>query len=58
MRHMPKVETVWVPSGGFWSGVGEPIIALAAPAVLNAIFAAAEKWIQDPALKNHSLKKT
>ncbi|MFM2399243.1 MAG: hypothetical protein RL341_1400, partial [Pseudomonadota bacterium] len=31
---MPKVETVIVASGGFWGGVGEPTIAVAAPAVL------------------------
>jgi isoquinoline 1-oxidoreductase beta subunit len=40
MRHMPKVETILVASGGFWGGVGEPTIAVAAPAVLNAIYAA------------------
>lgn len=40
MADMPKVETVLVPSGGFWGGVGEPTIAVAAPAVLNAVFAA------------------
>ena len=57
MRHMPKVETILVPSGGFWGGVGEPTIAVAAPAVLNAIFAATGKRIRDLPLKNHSLKK-
>ena len=57
MRHMPKVETVLVPSGGFWGGVGEPTIAVAAPAVLNAIFAATGKRIRDLPLKNHSLKR-
>ena len=56
MRHMPKVETVLVPSGGFWGGVGEPTIAVAAPAVLNAIFAATGKRIRDLPLKHHSLK--
>ena len=40
MADMPKVETIVMPSGGFWGGVGEPTIAVAAPAVLNAIFAA------------------
>ena len=39
MDEMPEVETSLVPSGGFWGGVGEPTIAVAAPAVLNAIFA-------------------
>ena len=56
MRHMPRVETVLVPSGGFWGGVGEPTIAVAAPAVLNAVFAATGKRIRDLPLKNHSLK--
>ena len=56
MRHMPKVETLVMPSGGFWGGVGEPTIAVAAPAVLNAIFAATGKRIRDLPLKHHSLK--
>ena len=57
MQHMPAVETVIVPSGGFWGGVGEPTIAVAAPAVLNAIFAATGKRVRELPLKNHSLKK-
>ena len=36
MDEMPKVETVLVPTHDFWGGVGEPTIAVAAPAVLNA----------------------
>ncbi|MEM7218055.1 MAG: molybdopterin cofactor-binding domain-containing protein [Pseudomonadota bacterium] len=47
MAQMPKVETLIMPSGGFWGGVGEPTIAVAAPAVLNAIFAATGKRIRE-----------
>ncbi len=57
LADMPKVETLVMPSGGFWGGVGEPTIAVAAPAVLNAIFAATGKRVRDMPLKNHSLKR-
>jgi isoquinoline 1-oxidoreductase subunit beta len=57
LREMPKVETIVMPSGGFWGGVGEPTIAVAAPAVLNAIFAAAGKRIRDLPIAQQSLKR-
>jgi isoquinoline 1-oxidoreductase beta subunit len=57
MNQMPAVETIVMPSGGFWGGVGEPTIAVAAPAVLNAVFAATGERIRDLPLKKHSLKK-
>jgi isoquinoline 1-oxidoreductase subunit beta len=53
---MPEVEAIVMPSGGFWGGVGEPTIAVAAPSVLNAIFAATGKRIRTFPLKHHDLK--
>lgn len=55
MAQMPEVETIMLPSGGFWGGVGEPTIAVAAPAVLNALFAATGKRYRTMPLKNHEL---
>jgi len=55
LKDMPKVEVIVMPSGGFWGGIGEPTIAVAAPAVLNAIFAATGKRIRSIPLKNVTL---
>jgi isoquinoline 1-oxidoreductase beta subunit len=52
---MPKVETVIVPTYDFWGGVGEPTICVAAPAVLNAIFAATGKPVRSLPLKTQGL---
>jgi isoquinoline 1-oxidoreductase beta subunit len=55
LKEMPKVESILLPSGGFWGGVGEPTICVAAPAVLNAFFAATGKRIRTVPLKNHDI---
>ena len=54
---MPQVETVLVPTHDFWGGVGEPTIAVAAPAVLNAIAKATGKRVRNLPLMNQDLKK-
>jgi isoquinoline 1-oxidoreductase beta subunit len=56
MAEMPKVEVIVMPSGGFWGGIGEPTIAVAAPAVLNAIFAATGKRIRQFPIKHTDLR--
>jgi isoquinoline 1-oxidoreductase subunit beta len=56
IAQMPKVEPIIMPSGGFWGGVGEPTICVAAPAVLNALFRATGKRIRTFPLKNHGFQ--
>ena len=55
IAEMPPVETIVMPSGGFWGGVGEPTICVAAPAVLNAFFSATGKRVRVAPLKNASI---
>jgi isoquinoline 1-oxidoreductase beta subunit len=56
IAEMPKVESIIMPSGGFWGGVGEPTIFVAAPAVLNAIFAATGKRYRTFPLSQHNIR--
>jgi isoquinoline 1-oxidoreductase beta subunit len=56
IAQMPKVEAIIMPSGGFWGGVGEPTICVAAPAVLNAFFAATGRRIRSFPLKKHDIQ--
>ena len=56
IAQMPKVECIVMPSGGFWGGVGEPTICVAAPAVLNAMYRATGKRLRTVPLKNDGIE--
>jgi isoquinoline 1-oxidoreductase beta subunit len=56
IAQMPWVESIIMPSGGFWGGVGEPTICVASPAVLNAFFNATGQRIRSFPLKNHNIR--
>lgn len=56
IRHMPKVEAVLAPTGGFWGGMGETPLAPLAPALCNAIFSATGKRVRSLPLKNHGYR--
>jgi isoquinoline 1-oxidoreductase beta subunit len=56
IAEMPIVETVLVPTGGFWGGHGEPAILPLAAAVCNAVYRATGKRIRSLPLKQHDLR--
>jgi isoquinoline 1-oxidoreductase beta subunit len=55
LAEMPKVEIVIVPTYDFWGGLGEPAICVAAPAVMNTIYATTGKPLRNLPLKNVKL---
>src|SRR3989441_1756084 len=55
IAQMPKVESIVMPSGGFWGGGGEATICVGAPAGLNAVFPATRKRVRTGPLKNHGI---
>ena len=57
MADMPQIDTIIMSSHDVWGGVGEPPIAIVAPALCNAVFAATGKRIRSLPLKNHDLRR-
>ncbi|HEY2630640.1 MAG TPA: molybdopterin cofactor-binding domain-containing protein, partial [Usitatibacter sp.] len=53
----PKVEVVFVPTGGFWGGHGEPGALNVVPAVLNAVFAATGKRVRTLPIPDGDVRK-
>ena len=52
----PTIETLILPGHGDFNGVGEPPVAVVAPALCNAVFAATGKRVRSVPLKNHNLE--
>jgi isoquinoline 1-oxidoreductase beta subunit len=54
LAEMPKVEThIRAPGAPVWGGIGEPTIAVVAPAVVNALSLALGKPLRSLPLKHH-----
>jgi isoquinoline 1-oxidoreductase beta subunit len=56
LAEMPQVETIFVPTGGFWGGHGEPGALNVAPSVINAVFAATGKRVRSLPIPEGYLK--
>lgn len=55
LEEMPRVETVLVPSGDGWGGVGAAAVAVVAPAVVNAIYSATGKRVRSMPIRSGRL---
>jgi isoquinoline 1-oxidoreductase beta subunit len=53
MHQTPRIEILVLDSGEFPGGAGEPGVAVIAPALANAVFAATGERIRSLPLKNH-----
>jgi isoquinoline 1-oxidoreductase beta subunit len=51
LAHTPQIETIIMPSGGFWGGVGEPPIGGVIPAIGNALFEATGERVRSMPLR-------
>ncbi len=58
IQEMPEVEVHWVPNGGpVWGGVGDPVVAPIAPALVNAIYNAGGPRIRTLPIKHHRIMR-
>jgi isoquinoline 1-oxidoreductase beta subunit len=55
MNEMPELDIEILPSAEAPGGIGEPSVALVAPAIANAVFAATGKRVSSLPLAKHGL---